>query len=62
MFDQIVNARMLCSSLKVGVEVERQEEDDGLYTKENVCKALRIVMDDENEVGSFRHKLQDLLK
>ncbi|WJX68768.1 anthocyanidin 3-O-glucoside 2'''-O-xylosyltransferase [Trifolium repens] len=26
-------------------------EEDGLFTKESVCKAVKIVMDEENEVG-----------
>ncbi|XP_057450688.1 UDP-glycosyltransferase 79B30-like [Lotus japonicus] len=48
--DQIVNARMMANNLQVGVEVEKGEED-GLYTKESVCKAVSIVMDDENETS-----------
>ncbi|WJX73527.1 anthocyanidin 3-O-glucoside 2'''-O-xylosyltransferase [Trifolium repens] len=48
--DHIMNARMMSEKLKVGVEVEKGEED-GLFTKESVCKAVRIVMDDENEIG-----------
>ncbi|RYR59019.1 hypothetical protein Ahy_A05g024868 isoform B [Arachis hypogaea] len=36
--------------LKVGIEVEKGEED-GLFTKESVFKAVKIVMDDESEVG-----------
>ncbi len=28
-----------------------QGDDDGLFTKESVCEAVKIVMDDENEVG-----------
>lgn len=49
--DHIVNARMMGRNLKVGVEVVKGEED-GLFTKESVCKAVKIVMDDENEVGN----------
>ncbi|WJX73531.1 anthocyanidin 3-O-glucoside 2'''-O-xylosyltransferase [Trifolium repens] len=48
--DHIFNAIMMSKILKVGVEVEKGEED-GLFTKESVCKAVKIVMDDENEVG-----------
>ncbi|KAI5412226.1 hypothetical protein KIW84_057045 [Lathyrus oleraceus] len=48
--DHIMNARMMSEKLKVGVEVEKGDED-GLFTKESVCKAVKIVMDDENEVG-----------
>ncbi|XP_045812309.1 UDP-glycosyltransferase 79B30-like isoform X1 [Trifolium pratense] len=47
--DQILNARMMGNNLKVGVEVEKCE--DGLYTKDSVCKAVSIVMDDENEIS-----------
>jgi UDP:flavonoid glycosyltransferase YjiC (YdhE family) len=47
--DRILNARMMGNSLKVGVEVEKGE--DGLYTKNSVCKAVSIVMDDENEIS-----------
>ena len=42
---------MMSRELKVGVEVEKSEEDDGSFTKESVCKAVKIVMDDENELG-----------
>ncbi|KAL2331608.1 hypothetical protein Fmac_019189 [Flemingia macrophylla] len=48
--DHIVNARMMSGILKVGVEVEKGEED-GLFTKESVCKVVRIVMDEEKYVG-----------
>ncbi|GAU26620.1 hypothetical protein TSUD_102270 [Trifolium subterraneum] len=48
--DHIMNARMMSRKLNVGVEIEKGEED-GLFTKETVCKAVKIVMDDKNEVG-----------
>nr|WMW23661.1 apiosyltransferase [Glycyrrhiza inflata]WMW23662.1 apiosyltransferase [Glycyrrhiza glabra] len=48
--DHIMNARLMSTKLKVGVEVEKGEED-GLFTKESVCKAVKIVMDEENEIG-----------
>ncbi|CAJ1956760.1 unnamed protein product [Sphenostylis stenocarpa] len=48
--DHIINARMMSMNLKVGVEVEKGEED-GLFTKESVCKAVKTVMDDGNETG-----------
>ncbi|QHO31508.1 Anthocyanidin 3-O-glucoside 2''-O-glucosyltransferase [Arachis hypogaea] len=48
--DHVINARILGRKLKVGVEVE-QGEEDGLFSKESVCKAVKIVMDDGNEVG-----------
>ncbi|TKY66733.1 Anthocyanidin 3-O-glucoside 2''-O-glucosyltransferase [Spatholobus suberectus] len=48
--DFIINARTMGGKLRVGVEVEKGEED-GLYTKESVCRAVKIVMEDENELG-----------
>ncbi|CAK9181877.1 unnamed protein product [Ilex paraguariensis] len=48
--DQIINARVMGGYLKVGVEVERGEED-GLFTKDSVCKAIRSVMEVDSEVG-----------
>ncbi|CAI8617403.1 unnamed protein product [Vicia faba] len=47
--DQVLNARMMGNSLKVGVEVEKGE--DGMYSKDSVCEAVRIVMDDESEIS-----------
>ncbi|CAL5212810.1 unnamed protein product [Lathyrus oleraceus] len=47
--DQILNARMMGNNLKVGVEVAKGE--DGMYSKDSVCEAVRIVMDDENEMS-----------
>ncbi|KAL1363107.1 UDP-glycosyltransferase 79B30 [Arachis hypogaea] len=62
--NQILNARMMSKNLQVGVEVEKGE-DDGLYTKESVCKAVSIVMDDENEtsriVRSNHAKIREVL-
>ncbi|KAK6932624.1 UDP-glucuronosyl/UDP-glucosyltransferase [Dillenia turbinata] len=46
--DQMINARLMSGELKVGVEVEKGE--DGLFTKESVCNAIKSVMDD-NEKG-----------
>ncbi|XP_062160410.1 cyanidin 3-O-galactoside 2''-O-xylosyltransferase FGGT1-like [Alnus glutinosa] len=48
--DQFINARLMGGDLKVGVEVEKGEED-GLFTREGVCKAVRTVMDDNSIVG-----------
>ncbi|KAK7283910.1 hypothetical protein RIF29_13659 [Crotalaria pallida] len=48
--DHIMNAKMMGQKLKVGVEVEKGEED-GLFTKESLCKAVKSVMDDGNEFG-----------
>lgn len=63
-FDQFLNARMLSSSFKAGVEVEKGGED-GLFTRESVCRAVKAVMDGESEVGrevrANHTKLRDLL-
>ncbi|KAK9936463.1 hypothetical protein M0R45_013304 [Rubus argutus] len=48
--DQIINARMMSGDLKVGVEVEKGDED-GLFSKEGVCKAVKAVTDENSEVG-----------
>ncbi|XP_057727295.1 cyanidin 3-O-galactoside 2''-O-xylosyltransferase FGGT1-like [Arachis stenosperma] len=48
--DHAIAARNLGSRLKVGIEVEKGEED-GLFSKENVCIAVKTAMDDENQVG-----------
>ena len=49
--DQFINARIMSGDLKVGVEVEKSE--DGLFTREAVCKVLRAVMDSDSEVGQM---------
>ncbi|PON81570.1 UDP-glucuronosyl/UDP-glucosyltransferase [Trema orientale] len=48
--DQSYNARLIGNSLKVGIEVEKDEED-GLFTKESVCEAIRTVTEEDNEFG-----------
>ncbi|KAK9936462.1 hypothetical protein M0R45_013303 [Rubus argutus] len=48
--DQVINARMMSGGLKVGVEIEKGDED-GLFTKEGVCKAVKAVTDDDSEVA-----------
>ncbi|KAF8408983.1 hypothetical protein HHK36_005054 [Tetracentron sinense] len=62
--DQFVNARLMSGDLKVGVEVERREED-GWFTKESVCKAVKLVMEESSEIGrevqSNRLKLREVL-
>ncbi|TKY48966.1 Anthocyanidin 3-O-glucoside 2''-O-glucosyltransferase [Spatholobus suberectus] len=58
--DHIMNARRMSRKLKVGVEVERGEED-GLFTKESVCEAVKVVMDDGNELGREKNQFQELL-
>ncbi|KAL0002045.1 hypothetical protein SO802_015826 [Lithocarpus litseifolius] len=62
--DQVFNARIMSNNLKVGVEIEKGEED-GLFTEESVCKAVRTVMEADSEVGrevrANHAKLRDLL-
>ncbi|KAE8686694.1 Anthocyanidin 3-O-glucoside 2''-O-glucosyltransferase [Hibiscus syriacus] len=48
--DQIINARLMAGDLRIGVEVEKGEED-GLFTKDSVCKAVKAVMDNESELA-----------
>ncbi|CAI9087360.1 OLC1v1021416C1 [Oldenlandia corymbosa var. corymbosa] len=49
--DQFINARLMSKELKVGVEVEKGDED-GLFTKKGVCEAIETVMDQDCEIGS----------
>ncbi|KAK4255654.1 hypothetical protein QN277_008627 [Acacia crassicarpa] len=48
--DQTFIARMYGQSLRAGVEVKKGEED-GLFTKESVCEAVKSVMDEESEIA-----------
>ncbi|KAK4259721.1 hypothetical protein QN277_006024 [Acacia crassicarpa] len=48
--DLFINSKFLSGDLKVGVEVERGEED-GVFTREGVCKAVKTVMDSDSEIG-----------
>uniref|UniRef100_A0A7N1A7N1 Glycosyltransferase n=1 Tax=Kalanchoe fedtschenkoi TaxID=63787 RepID=A0A7N1A7N1_KALFE len=50
MGDQYVNARVMGEDLRVGVEVEKGDED-GLFDRQGVCKAVKQVMDMEAGVG-----------
>ncbi|XP_069152964.1 UDP-glycosyltransferase 79B9-like [Solanum lycopersicum] len=47
--DHIFNARLMEKQLKVGIEVEKDEND--LFTKENLCKAVKCVMDKDSQTG-----------
>lgn len=47
--DHIFNARLMEQHLKVGVQVEKDENN--LFTKENLCKAVKCVMDKESQIG-----------
>ncbi|XP_057738024.1 cyanidin 3-O-galactoside 2''-O-xylosyltransferase FGGT1-like [Arachis stenosperma] len=53
--DQFINARIMSEELKVGVEVKKSA-DDGLFTRQAVCKAVITVMDTNNEVGQVVRK------
>ncbi|KAL6314540.1 hypothetical protein AAG906_026879 [Vitis piasezkii] len=52
--DQILNSRLLAEELKVAVEVEREE--NGLFSKESLCDAIKTVMDENSEVGGLVKK------
>ncbi|XP_074340985.1 cyanidin 3-O-galactoside 2''-O-xylosyltransferase FGGT1-like [Apium graveolens] len=47
--DQFINARMMSRDLKLGVEVEKEE--DGMFTRLAVCEAIQLVMDIDSKVG-----------
>jgi len=49
--DQILNARIIAGEMKVAVEVERGK--NGWISKENLCKAIKSVMDEGSEVGEL---------
>ncbi|KAL9246728.1 hypothetical protein vseg_020226 [Gypsophila vaccaria] len=48
--DQFLNARLMSVDLRIGVEVDK-DEDNGFATKEAICEAVHSVMDIENKVG-----------
>ncbi|KAH7544090.1 hypothetical protein ACOSP7_030921 [Xanthoceras sorbifolium] len=52
--DQILNTRLMAGDLKVAVEVEREE--NGWFSKESLCKAIKSVMDKDSEVGTMIQK------
>ncbi|KAK9681602.1 hypothetical protein RND81_10G014200 [Saponaria officinalis] len=47
--DQFINARMLSLDLQVGIEVEK--DDNGNFSKDRVCDAIKVIMDEESLVG-----------
>ena len=57
--DQILNTRLLAEVLEVAVEVKKDE--NGWFSKESLCKAIKSVMDEENEVGKNHGKWKDTL-
>ncbi|KAI3456209.1 hypothetical protein Pfo_012872 [Paulownia fortunei] len=48
--DQYIHARLLSADLKVGVEVEKGDED-GLFTKAGLHAAIMAAMADESKIG-----------
>ncbi|CAA2986812.1 anthocyanidin 3-O-glucoside 2''-O-glucosyltransferase-like [Olea europaea var. sylvestris] len=56
--DQYVHARLLSADLKVGVEIEKGD-DDGLFTKEGVHEAIRAVMEVDSEIGKVVKRNHD---
>lgn len=52
--DQILNTRLLADELKVAVEVEREE--NGWFSKENLSKSIKSVMDKNSEFGCMLKK------
>ncbi|KAH6795390.1 hypothetical protein C2S51_036376 [Perilla frutescens var. frutescens] len=49
--DQLINVRLVGGDLRIGVEVEKGDED-GLFSREGLVKAIEVVMDGESEIGS----------
>ncbi|CAH9097417.1 unnamed protein product [Cuscuta europaea] len=47
--DQSLNTRLMAEELEVAIEVERDE--NGGFSKESICKAVKSVMDDDSQVG-----------
>ncbi|WRX28080.1 hypothetical protein QQP08_020567 [Theobroma cacao] len=47
--DQILNTRLMVEELEVAVEVEKGE--NGEISKENLSKAIKLVMDKDNEIA-----------
>ncbi|KAF6155925.1 hypothetical protein GIB67_039256 [Kingdonia uniflora] len=49
--DQFTNTRLMTEDLKVAVEIDRRE-DDGWFTRESVCNAVKSLMDKESEAAN----------
>ncbi|KAF5186068.1 Udp-glycosyltransferase 79b3 [Thalictrum thalictroides] len=47
---QFTDTKFMSEELKVAVNVERREED-GWFTRESVCEAVKLVMDERSEIG-----------
>ncbi|KAI9084660.1 hypothetical protein K1719_033442 [Acacia pycnantha] len=50
--DQLIYSKILCGDQKAAMEVERRDEDV-VFTREGVCKAVKMVMDCESEIGQM---------
>lgn len=48
--EKIVNSRFVSGDLEVGVEAEREEGEE-FFRRESVCKAIRLVMEVDSEIG-----------
>ncbi|KAF5199557.1 Udp-glycosyltransferase 79b3 [Thalictrum thalictroides] len=61
---QFADTKFMTEELKVAVNVERREED-GWFTRESVCEAVKLVMDEGSEVGeqvrANHHKWKEFL-
>ena len=57
--DQMLNTRLLAEVLQVAVEVKKDE--NGWFSKKSLCKAIKSLMDEENEVGKNHGKWKDTL-
>ncbi|KAF5197096.1 Udp-glycosyltransferase 79b3 [Thalictrum thalictroides] len=61
---QFIDSEFITENLKASVTVERRDED-GWFTRESVCKAVKLVMDEGSEVGeeirASHHKWKEFL-
>ncbi|KAF5190621.1 Udp-glycosyltransferase 79b30 [Thalictrum thalictroides] len=61
---QFPHTKFMTKDLKVALSVERREED-GWFTRESVCKAVKLVMDEGSEVSkqvrANHHKWKEFL-
>ncbi|CAO2820102.1 unnamed protein product [Amaranthus hypochondriacus] len=48
--DQFINARMMSLELKVGIEIEKRENDN-MFTKQAIQTAVSLAMDEDSEIG-----------
>ena len=57
--DKMLKTRLLMKVLEVAVEVKKEE--NGWFSKESLWRAIKSVMDEENEVGKNHGKLKETL-